>query len=258
MNHQRLRIARRVGAFTLIELLVVIAIIAILASLLLPALSRAKEQGRMARCISNVRQIGLALTMYVDEHGVYPCLRFPSPKAGVYHSWYDALTPYLNKWTNKPSVFSCPSFRFRQADTIGISVPIDSGVGSYGYNSDSPYALAWGSFIGHADASFLRESQVRFPAQMIALGDSYLVERQPEKIMEGKAELQYVPIKYRRRTPGFNREQRETNARHGGKHEIAFCDGHIEGIKHTKLFADDMESRRIWNYDHEPHLTPYD
>ena len=57
----------RQSAFTLIELLVVIAIIAILAALLLPALSQAKERGRCSRCISNLHQMGLALTIYSDD-----------------------------------------------------------------------------------------------------------------------------------------------------------------------------------------------
>ena len=74
--------AIRLGAFTLIELLVVIAIIAILASMLLPALSKAKEQGTRAKCIGNMKQILLSTQMYVSDNNDY--LPYTSWSSGTF------------------------------------------------------------------------------------------------------------------------------------------------------------------------------
>jgi prepilin-type N-terminal cleavage/methylation domain-containing protein len=101
------------AAFTLIELLVVVAIIAILASLLLPVLTRVRDKGKTAKCQSNLRQLGMAAMMYDDDHHVYPIGWPPADGfAGTYFPiWYRQLQPYLGKATNVSGggVFICPS-----------------------------------------------------------------------------------------------------------------------------------------------------
>lgn len=134
---------RKVAAFTLIELLVVIAIIAILAAILFPVFAKARERANAVSCLSNEKQIGLALIAYTDDYeGGYPPEEW-TDAAGVYHCWKDALIPFFSKTAvgNKSNVYTCPSNEFAWSNVSG-SVPGDvSGryPRSYGYNG-SVYA----------------------------------------------------------------------------------------------------------------------
>jgi prepilin-type N-terminal cleavage/methylation domain-containing protein/prepilin-type processing-associated H-X9-DG protein len=94
---------RKKKAFTLIELLVVIAIINILAGMLLPSLTRAKEQARRAACLNNLRNIGQALAMYAGENdGFLP----PEDGSPTEDRDLDVLFP---SYLDNPAVFWCPS-----------------------------------------------------------------------------------------------------------------------------------------------------
>ena len=297
----------RVGpqpGFTLIELLVVIAVIAVLASLLLPALSRAKQAADNAVCRSNLRQQGIGLAMHVGDFGAYPVFaapRYPLPdRPGELgqNVWLDFLEPYVgDKWPEDndlksrlhPSpghgAFACPGYN----KVRGIYHTYTQGAtGAYAYNAPArgmtlPGALEWvelfglGSTIedtayglGHYGFRPIPENEVVSPSQMIAIGDSPIVNPiglAPDEIVGLiKMPATFMNLMRNELPPPVFRAlppvpllptDRAMLARHGGRWNMLFCDGHVENGKLRKFFNFwDDNVARLWNRDNRPHRGP--
>ncbi len=273
-NSRPKKVSMDLSAFTLTELLVVIAIIGILAALLLTAISQAKGKARTIQCANNVRQLGTAMQLFTTDFHYYPlAVNFGYWKGSYpenFTSWNAALENQISThfprehWmdeTNK-NVWSCP------AATRPKDFPSDRGYSNYGYNG---YGLTSAGkfpdeFLGLSgnnspDSKLpsppIRESQIASPSEMIEIGDGFHggngIVQDSAGLWRGYLYGYLYQDDYFDGQGNLNSTKR-SYARHQGKANVVFCDGHVESPTLQFLFEDTSDAALVrWNRDHQPH-----
>jgi prepilin-type N-terminal cleavage/methylation domain-containing protein/prepilin-type processing-associated H-X9-DG protein len=278
---------RKFGGFTLIELLVVIAIIAVLASFLLPALSKAKSKGKDVLCKSNLRSMAIGLQMYATDYEAFPPYASRDDSGRYY--WDQLMEKYLfSRDSGRPlssrlhrqapdRSVQCPFFVPPAKTTPFYSV---AGINEnhegalYGYNTvgvgqgeHDVESLGLSRFRGNRDgwgSRPIRDSAIRLPAEMLAFGDPFSRFIRSEKDGWWRGSDHWGVFLADRSTPAppvdFGKRSTVAIKLHRSRLNYAFCDGHAEMEKLTQPFDPSDEYLRRWNNDNEPHrekLQPY-